>query len=206
MQMRKTSRTLGIIGSSLAVVGGLSLILVAALMGSLFSQLNGYGSPSDFPADEFGSIFDTLFSVYYVIGGFCLAAAIPGFIAVAIVTRKNTTAGVLNIVAAVLSCVSVPSLVLFILAAVFAYKQEKPPVAPQIMYAPYAPGVYPPPYGAAPGAYPPPPYGTAPGVYPPPPYGTAPGAYPPPYGAAPGAYPPPAPAAAPPEPGPSKEA
>ena len=191
--MRKTSRTLGIIGSSLSVVSGLSLIMVAALMGSMFSQINGssFGSPSEFPM--FGDVFGTLFTVYYVMGGMGIAAAIPGFIAVALVMKKNTTAGALDIVAAVLSCASIPSLVLFILAAVFAYRKEKPPVAPQMMYAPYPPGAYPPSYGTAPGAYPPP---YPPGAYPPPYYGTAPGAYPPP----------PPPAATPPSPDPSKEA
>ena len=115
------------------------------------------------------SVFGAIFTVYYVVGGMGIAAAILGFIAASLVPRKNSTAGALDIVAAVLSCVSIPSLVLFVLAAVFAYRKEKPPAIPQVMYVPYPSAAYPPPYGTAPGAYPPPYYGMAPGVYPPPP-------------------------------------
>ena len=164
--MRKTSRILGIIGSSLCALGGLMLIPAASIMSSLFGQLSfSFGSSN---AQLFDTIFNTISVVYYVIGGLSIVAAILGFIAAGIVTRNNTTAGALFIVAAVLGCASLPSLVLFILAAVYAYRKEKPPAAPA--YAPY--GAYPPPPQ---GAYPPPP-----GAYPPPPPPQ--GAYPPPPG------------------------
>jgi len=184
--MRKTSRILGIIGSSLSAVGGLIFFLAAGIMGSIFGPFSSsFGSSN---AYIFDTVFNTITVVYYVMGALLIAAAIPGFIAAGIVTRNNTAAGALNIVAAVLGCASLPSLVLFIIAAVYAYRKEKPPVAPA--YAPY--GAYPPP----PGAYPPPPQGAyppPPGAYPPPPQG----AYPPPPGAYPpppqGAYPPPPP-------------
>jgi len=163
--MRKTSRILGIIGSSLCALGGLMLIPAASIMSSLFGQLSfSFGSSN---AQLFDTIFNTISVVYYVIGGLSIVAAILGFIAAGIVTRNNTTAGALFIVAAVLGCASLPSLVLFILAAVYAYRKEKPPAAPA--YAHY--GAYPPPpqgaYPPPPGAYPPPP--PPQGAYPPPP-------------------------------------
>ena len=173
--MRKTSRILGIVGSSLSALGGLMLIPLAGIMGSMFGPLSStFGSSN---AYIFDAVFNTITVVYYVIGGLSIVAAILGFIAAGIVTRNNTTAGALFIVAAVLGCASLPSLVLFILAAVYAYRKEKPPAAPA--YAPY--GAYPPPPQ---GAYPPPP---PQGAYPPPP-----GAYPPPPPPQ-GAYPPPPP-------------
>ena len=177
--MRKTSRILGIIGSSLSAVGGLIFFLAAGIMGSIFGPFSSsFGSSN---AYIFDTVFNTITVVYYVMGALLIAAAIPGFIAAGIVTRNNTAAGALYIVAAVLGCASLPSLVLFIIAAVYAYRKEKPPVAPA--YGPY--GAYPPPpqgaYPPPPGAYPPPPQG----VYPPPP-----GAYPPPPQ---GVYPPPPP-------------
>ena len=182
--MRKTSRILGIIGSSLSALAGITFIPLAGLMSSMLGPLTySFGSSN---AYIFDAVFNTLTVVYYVIGGLSIAAAVLGFIAAGIVTRNNTAAGALYIVAAVLGCASLPSLVLFIIAAVYAYRKEKPPVAPA--YGPY--GAYPPPpqgaYPPPPGAYPPPPQGAyppPPGAYPPPPQGV----YPPP----PGAYPPP---------------
>lgn len=190
--MRKTSRILGIISSSLCTLSGLMLIPLAGVMTSMLGQLGSYFGSSN--AYIFDTVSNTISVVYYVIGGLAIVAAILGFIAAGIVTRNNTAAGALYIVAAVLGCASLPSLVLFIIAAVYAYKKEKPPASPA--YAPY--GAYPPP----PGAYPPPPgaYPPPPGAYPPPPQGAyppPPGAYPPPpqgaYPPSPGAYPPPPP-------------
>jgi hypothetical protein len=174
--MRNASRVLGIIGSSLAVAFGVLFIVVAALFGSIFSSgafpdyssFDGFDAASASVSDmsAYGSLnsaFDGLFTVYYVMGGITIASAIPGSIAFALVKKKNKTAGVLNIIAAVLALPSTASMVLFILAAVFALRKEKPP-APQMGYMP-PPGSYPAgyPYYPPPAAYPPP------FAYPPPP-------------------------------------
>jgi hypothetical protein len=192
--MRKTSRILGIVGSSVAVAFGLLFIVMGGVFSALFQ--------SDLFYNEFGTaMMSTMVTIYFVVGALSIVSAIPGFIAVALVTKKNTTAGALNIVAAVLAIPTTVSMVLFILAAVFAYKQEKPKTPP-VMYVPVPgaypagypvyyqqpgyqqPGAYPPPYGynpaAAPGAYPQQPQpAPAPGsAYPPPPAPAAPQASP----------------------------
>jgi hypothetical protein len=174
--MRNASRVLGIIGSSLSVAFGVLFIVLAALFGSVFSSdafpdyssFDGFDAASASVSDmsAYGSLdraFDGLFTVYYVMGGVIIASAIPGSIAFALVKKKNKTAGVLNIIAAVLALPSTASMVLFILAAVFALRKEKPP-APQMGYMP-PPGSYPAgyPYYPPPAAYPPP------FAYPPPP-------------------------------------
>ncbi len=185
--MRKASRVLGIIGSSLAAVFGVMIILLAALFASVFDSgffpdysLHDRLDTADFSVTETaprGSMaaFDSLFTIYYVMGGVTIAAAIPGVIACVLVKKKNTAAGVLNIVAAVLALPVTVCMVLFILASVFAFRKEKPPAA-QFVYVPAPPGAYPAgyPYTPPPGGYP---YAPPPGAYPL-------GAYPP--------YPPPA--------------
>ncbi len=159
--MRNASRVLGIIGSGLAAVFGAFFIVIASALGAFFAGFqNGI--------DESFSVF---LIVYGVLGGIAIASAIHGVIACVLVKQNNKTAGVLNIIAAVLAVPATVSMVLFILAAVFAYREEKPPAPPQVMYAPVPPGAYPPGYPVyypQPGAYPPPQYPPY-GAFPPPP-------------------------------------
>ncbi len=204
--MRKTSRILGIIGSCLAlIIGGLLLLgeLVFSSAPSYdyfyFDRYNQYDTLNASAADDILPR-ETRFEgdvLMLVVGGASVLGGVLGVFGSIWVKKRHVLAGVLMIIAAILSIYATVTMVLFILAAVFALRKEKTPLPP-MMYAAAPPGwpAFPPPgaYSAyyPPGVYPPP--GTYPqqGPYPPP------GAYPPPGQQAwPYPWPPPAPAAPP---------
>ena len=205
--MRTTSRILGIVGSALAILFGSISMLTALFPGSSFSDefyLDGFDTVAlaePLPDLSSGSTFWD--NVDVSLFSFSCAAVAGGLLGTAgsiIVTRRNSTAGALFIIASAASFSTLVPTVLFIIAAVFALKKPQPVVPRMMPPGPYAgyPPVYPyapylPPYPMAPpAAYPPPPgaypspNGASPGTYAP-----THGAYPPPYGTAPGEYPPP---------------
>lgn len=189
--MRTTSRILGIIGSALAILFG-SMVMLSALFPDS-SLSDGFYFDDSFdtvalaeplPDLSSGSTFwDNVDVSLFSFSCAAVAGGLLGIVGSIIVTRQNTVAGTLFIIASVASFTTLVATVLFIIAAVYALKKPQP-VVPQMIPAP--PG----PYAGYPPAYPyavyPPPYPMAPpAVYPPPP-----GTYPPPYGTSPGAYPP----------------
>ncbi len=203
------SLVMGIIGTCLAVVFGIGIILLGIWMGSLFSS-------DFFPGGMPARMLSSMVTIYIVIGSVAAASAIPGAIACVLFKKQRHTSGVLFIVAAALGLLSafVPG-VLLLLAGIFALSKDKS-AAPPLMavpppFPPYGAQPVPPPfppYGAQPVPPPYPPYGAQPVPPPFPPYGAQPAPPPPfpPYGAQPAPpppYPPYGAQPAPPPPSPS---
>jgi hypothetical protein len=130
--MKTASQVLGIVGGALAILSGLTLILVGSFFGSGF--FGQFDMPYDFPIELFTTTFST---VWIVIGILYIAGGGLGLAGGITVKNKPSTAGVLLIIGAALTF-SVP----LILAAIFALVKEKPK-APAYGYAPYP---YPPQY------------------------------------------------------------
>lgn len=142
--MRTTSRVLGIIGAAISILFGLFLILGgAAFMNSSIWEsaynssdaLNDIMTQSDYVEQNV-----TAGMVFLSFGMGSVAAGILGLVGGLIVTRKNMAAGVMMIIAAVLSLFTffnLVSMTLFIIGSVMALKRE-----PQFVMPPYY--VYPP--------------------------------------------------------------
>lgn len=76
---------------------------------------------------------DTISAWFYIAGIVSIIGGILGIIGGIIVRKKNVTAGVLLIIAAVASCLTIigfVSAILLVLAAVFAFIPEKPSSPP----------------------------------------------------------------------------
>lgn len=162
-----------IVGGALAVLFGVLYIFCSSLFLNIGTL--GIGNSDVFSESQNASVSFAV-TIFLVIGICMVVGGILGFIGGLIVRRKNIAAGVLMIIAAVLG-INLFSVVLFILGAVFALRQDRsqmvaPPYYMYPPYAPYPPQAYPqqspyPPQGYAP--YPPQAYTQQPGQQPAPP-------------------------------------
>ena len=130
--MKKASKVLGIIGGVLGVIIG----IILSVYGALFVII---GNVASSPGDDVNAL-ENLFSVlggamFYGYGITCLilgligiAGAVLGFVGASKVKKRHILAGVLLLVAAVLSistAIGIIATVLFILAGIFALLREK---------------------------------------------------------------------------------
>ncbi len=162
--MKTASRVLGIVGGALSLVIALLILLV------ILSATSGWEYPyTDGSAMGLSYCAKGADSADSAATGFMLLLVAPGIVCGGlgitggiIVPKKSTAAGVMFIIAAVLSLLFLITMVCFILAAVFAFSKDRPrpPYNPYYPYAPYYP--YP--------QYPAYPYGTPQYGAPAPPY------------------------------------
>jgi hypothetical protein len=121
---------LGIIGGALSLVGALSSIAIGIVMNSEIG----------FFADLFNKVYSGFFNitadtwgiVMIVCGAAQAICGVLGLVSGLTVKKKNITAGVLMIIAAVVSLLITGwlAMILFTLGGVFALVKEKPPVPP----------------------------------------------------------------------------
>jgi len=143
--MRKTSMILGIIGGVVALLLALALIF----MGILVLDTGLWKDAFDILAKEYHGIITeyeflqsaSIGGIVFISLGICAAVAgILGVVGGSIVKRSNVAAGVMMIIATVLSVVSffnLISIILFVIGSVFAFRREPQSAAPP--YAPYPP-------------------------------------------------------------------
>ncbi len=141
--MKTAGMVLGIIGGALALVTGVFLLALSGPLGSgdLFFYYD-----IDITGIAREAFFEFMRTMYVVLGICGIAAGAVGLTGGLLVRRKSVAAGVLLIIAAVLSFS-----ILFVLAAIFSFMKEKtpanqtyaayPPYPPQ-PYAPYPPQPY----------------------------------------------------------------
>ncbi len=162
--MRTTSRVLGIIGAAISIL--LSMLLLFGAVSFLNTSIweNRYDESDAFddvmPKSQYVKETSLAGGVFLVFGIAAVAAGVLGLVGGIIVKKKNVAAGVMMIIAAVVSLFTffnVASMTLFIIGAVMAFKRE-----PQMVMVPYP--AYPPQYYP----YPPQPYPPQAAPYPPP--------------------------------------
>jgi len=169
--MRTAGMVMGIVGGAFALLLSIVLIFGSAVFSNSQFWDDVYDKDYDFNSwdddYDFDDVFDdaydydtyddievfsqskevaqTMLGTIFLIPGICGAVAgIMGLVGGIIVKRKNVAAGVLMIIAAVLSLFSffnIVSMVLFILGGVFALMRErqKPVYAPPYPTPPYYP-------------------------------------------------------------------
>lgn len=155
--MRTTSRVLGIIGAAISFLLGIFLIFGGGMFLDDNMWEDSYDSFSGNAARDANAMAGAVFIGF---GTAAMIAGVLGLVGGIIVTRKNVAAGVMMIIAAVVSLFTffnVASMTLFIIGAVLAFKRE-----PQMVMVPYP--AYPPQYYP----YPPQPYPPQAAPYPPP--------------------------------------
>ncbi len=131
--MKTASMVLGIVGGAIAIITGLLYAFgLSAFLGGFFE---GFARSSDsFDFSYLSNLYNTLFIVFGIV---CTLSGVLGLIGGIIVKKHNIAAGVMMIVAAVMSI----SFILFLLGGIFALMKEKPQYAPQPypQYPPYPP-------------------------------------------------------------------
>lgn len=139
--MRTPSMVLGIIGGVIAILFGLFMVLggVVFLDDSWWDETYDTGVVYDgiaYQSYETAESDTIAAAVFITLGACSVASGVLGLAGGCIVKKKNRTAGVMMIIAAVLSAIgffNLISVVLFILGAVFALKKEPQPMP----YPPY---------------------------------------------------------------------
>jgi hypothetical protein len=126
--MKTASMVLGIVGGVIAVILGLLYIF---WLSTFFSDLFGsfFYSDADFDFSVFSDMYYTMFTVMGILS---VVGGVLGLIGGIIVKKHNIPAGVMMIVAGVMSV----SFLLFILAGIFALIKDKQQVQ---QYPPYPP-------------------------------------------------------------------
>ncbi len=155
--MRTTSMVLGIIGGIVAILFGLSIILggIAFSEDSLWEDMydaSVYDSGIAYQQYSADAGRDMAAAMFIGLGACALISGALGLTGGIIVKRKNNAAGVMMIIAAVLSAFgffNLVAMILFILGAVFALKKEPQPTPypyygyPQYPYPQYPQYPYP---------------------------------------------------------------
>jgi hypothetical protein len=140
ISMRTTGMIMGIIGGALALLFGIIFILCS----TLFFNINSWDFYSSYSQQTAFTTGGTMFLVF----GICSAVAgVIGLVGGLLVKKKNVAAGVMMIIAAVLSLFNIISLALFILGGVFALMRDRQqpayappyPMPPNYPYPPYYP-------------------------------------------------------------------